>query len=47
MSLNKGIDVRRGLEADETSREALNEAEDVELGISRQKVGWAVVGWGP
>lgn len=47
VSLNKGIDVRRGLEADETSREALNEAEDVGLGISRRKVGWAVVGWGP
>lgn len=47
VSLNKGIDVRRGLEVDETSREALNEAEDVGLGISRQKVGWAVVGWGP
>lgn len=47
MSLNKRIEVRRELEADETSREALNEAEDVGLGISRWNVGRAIEGWGP
>ena len=47
VSFNKRIEVRRELEADKTSREALNEAEDVGLGISRWNVGRAVVGWGP
>lgn len=47
MSFSKRIEVRRELEADETSREALYEAADVGLGISRWNVGRAVVGWGP
>ena len=47
VSLNKRVEVRRELEADETNRGALNEAEDVGLGISRQNVGRAAVGWGP